>query len=236
MSSPTVTGVSVTEEIPRFQCTRDNTAGSRASTSAAGRLQVEAIPAGILSRCQTARPNAVQPSLSHQTESFDKLDKAFGLAKGTPLSDRMAVGSPSSAKSCSKHQRSRRGPNESCRRPMFLASSSLRQCFAERASAAISWSCSRTVSPDAVVHMLCLSFWSQLSCSWLYDCRWHNWHIRHFGRWRAGSTWSQHRTSSGRSARSCRAKVELRSFSCRRMQGKTSQDRHHRSEGAATRG
>jgi hypothetical protein len=35
------------------------------------------------------------PSLSHQTESFERLNKALGLAKGTPLSERMASGKPS---------------------------------------------------------------------------------------------------------------------------------------------
>ncbi len=34
------------------------------------------------------------PSPSHQTESFDRLNKAFGLAQGTPLSERMAWGRP----------------------------------------------------------------------------------------------------------------------------------------------
>ena len=34
------------------------------------------------------------PSLSHQTESFERLNKALGLAKGTPLSERMAADAP----------------------------------------------------------------------------------------------------------------------------------------------
>ena len=42
------------------------------------------------------------PSLSHQTESLERLNKALGLAKGTPLSDRMADGRPRSANSCWK--------------------------------------------------------------------------------------------------------------------------------------
>jgi hypothetical protein len=38
------------------------------------------------------------PSLSHQTESFERLDRALGPAKGTPLSERplFAVERPSS--------------------------------------------------------------------------------------------------------------------------------------------
>ena len=42
------------------------------------------------------------PSLSHQTESLERLNKPFGLPKGTPLSDLMACGSPRCRKSCSK--------------------------------------------------------------------------------------------------------------------------------------
>jgi hypothetical protein len=42
------------------------------------------------------------PSLSHHTESLDRLNRPFGLAKGTPLSERMAKGRPRSRKSCSK--------------------------------------------------------------------------------------------------------------------------------------
>ncbi len=37
------------------------------------------------------------PSRSHQTESLERLNRALGLANGTPLSDRMAAGSPRSA-------------------------------------------------------------------------------------------------------------------------------------------
>jgi 3-(3-hydroxy-phenyl)propionate hydroxylase len=42
------------------------------------------------------------PSRSHQTESFERLNKALGLAKGTPLSERMASGRPRSRNSLSK--------------------------------------------------------------------------------------------------------------------------------------
>ena len=42
------------------------------------------------------------PSLSHQTESLDRLKSALGLAKGTPLSVRMAFGRPNSLKTFSK--------------------------------------------------------------------------------------------------------------------------------------
>jgi hypothetical protein len=34
------------------------------------------------------------PNLSHHTESFERLNKALGLAKGKPLSERMANGKP----------------------------------------------------------------------------------------------------------------------------------------------
>src|SRR5689334_22315711 len=42
------------------------------------------------------------PRRSHHTESLERLKRAFGLANGTPLSDRIAWGSPRSWKSCSK--------------------------------------------------------------------------------------------------------------------------------------
>jgi hypothetical protein len=42
------------------------------------------------------------PSLSHQTANLERLKRALGLAKGTPLSERMASGRPRSRKSCSK--------------------------------------------------------------------------------------------------------------------------------------
>ena len=42
------------------------------------------------------------PSRSHQTESLERLKRPLGLAKGTPLSERMAAGRPRSRKSCSK--------------------------------------------------------------------------------------------------------------------------------------
>src|SRR5258707_12897961 len=42
------------------------------------------------------------PSLSHQTESFERLNRALGLAKGTPLSERIASGKPRSRNSRSK--------------------------------------------------------------------------------------------------------------------------------------
>jgi hypothetical protein len=44
----------------------------------------------------------VMPSRSHQTESFERLNKAFGLAKGTPLSERMEWGRPRSQNKRSK--------------------------------------------------------------------------------------------------------------------------------------
>ena len=42
------------------------------------------------------------PKRSHQTESLERLNKALGLAKGTPLSERMACGRPRSWNSRSK--------------------------------------------------------------------------------------------------------------------------------------
>ena len=52
--------------------------------------------AGLLMR------SMAMPSLSHQTESLERLNRALGLAKGTPLSERIACGRPRSRKSCSK--------------------------------------------------------------------------------------------------------------------------------------
>jgi hypothetical protein len=42
------------------------------------------------------------PSRSHHTDGFERLNKAFGLAKGTPLSERMANGMPRSRNNRSK--------------------------------------------------------------------------------------------------------------------------------------
>ena len=42
------------------------------------------------------------PSRSHQTDSLERLNRPLGLAKGTPLSERMARGRPRSLNSCSK--------------------------------------------------------------------------------------------------------------------------------------
>ena len=44
----------------------------------------------------------VMPRRSHQTESLERLNRALGLAKGTPLSERMASGRPRSANNRSK--------------------------------------------------------------------------------------------------------------------------------------
>src|SRR6516225_1937035 len=49
-----------------------------------------------------SRGLTLTPSLSHQTESFERLNSALGLAKGTPLSERIASGKPRSRKSRSK--------------------------------------------------------------------------------------------------------------------------------------
>src|SRR5262245_25921110 len=55
------------------------------------------------------------PRRSHQTANLERLKRALGLAKGTPLSDRMAAGSPNSLKARSKTVKARsdrrvRGP------------------------------------------------------------------------------------------------------------------------------
>ena len=42
------------------------------------------------------------PRRNHQTDSLERLNRALGLAKGTPLSERMAAGRPRSRKSCAK--------------------------------------------------------------------------------------------------------------------------------------
>jgi len=42
------------------------------------------------------------PRRSHQTESLERPKRPLGLAKGTPLSERMAPGGPRSRKSRSK--------------------------------------------------------------------------------------------------------------------------------------
>jgi hypothetical protein len=41
------------------------------------------------------------PSLSHQTDSLERLKRALGLAKGTPLSVLIAPGRPNSLKAFS---------------------------------------------------------------------------------------------------------------------------------------
>lgn len=43
-----------------------------------------------------------RPSLSHHTESFERLNNALGLANGTPLSELVANGMPRSPNSRSK--------------------------------------------------------------------------------------------------------------------------------------
>ena len=57
--------------------------------------------ATVLLRMRLMRSMAM-PRRSHQTESFERLNRALGLAKGTPLSERMALGSPRSVNSRSK--------------------------------------------------------------------------------------------------------------------------------------
>jgi hypothetical protein len=52
--------------------------------------------------CPGLMRSIAMPSLSHHTDSLERLNKALGLAKGTPLSERMASGRPRSRNSRSK--------------------------------------------------------------------------------------------------------------------------------------
>ena len=53
--------------------------------------EMHAFVAAVLARgCPGLMRSIPIPSLSHQTESFDRLNTALGLAKGTPLSEWMA--------------------------------------------------------------------------------------------------------------------------------------------------
>ena len=47
------------------------------------------------------------PRRNHQTESFDKPNRALPEAKGTPLSVRIALGSPKSLKALSKTEKAK---------------------------------------------------------------------------------------------------------------------------------
>ena len=94
-------------------------------------LQEVASPAGLVVssfrvRCmRSCRPfccgwpglirSISMPSLSHQTESLERLKRALGLAKGTPLSVRMALGRPNSLKA--PQTRRRRRPPWWCAAP-----------------------------------------------------------------------------------------------------------------------
>src|SRR6185312_12316466 len=64
--------------------------------------QMHALMTAILLRM--ARLDALDRDAEpgHQTESFDRLNSPLGLANGTPLSERIASGSPRSANSRSK--------------------------------------------------------------------------------------------------------------------------------------
>jgi hypothetical protein len=68
---------------------------------------VHALVASVLLRMAGFDAFDMMPSLSHQTASFERLNKALGLAKGTPLSERMASGSPRSRNSRSKAVKAR---------------------------------------------------------------------------------------------------------------------------------
>ena len=64
--------------------------------------EMHALVAAVLLRVAGLDALDAMPSLSHQTESLERLNKALGLAKGTPLSERMAGGRPRSRNSRSK--------------------------------------------------------------------------------------------------------------------------------------
>ena len=57
-----------------------------------GELYVSSRFSGTISRSNRCDRSMSMPSLSHQTDSLERLNKPLGLAKGTPLSDRMAAG------------------------------------------------------------------------------------------------------------------------------------------------
>ena len=64
--------------------------------------EVHALVAAILLRMTGLMRSIAIPSRSHHTDSFERLNKALGLAKGTPLSERMASGRPRSRNRRSK--------------------------------------------------------------------------------------------------------------------------------------
>lgn len=66
----------------------------------------DGIDAGLLLQAvQAGWPGLVRsmamPSLNHKTASLERLKMALGLAKGTPLPERMPTGRPRSRKICS---------------------------------------------------------------------------------------------------------------------------------------
>lgn len=65
--------------------------------------EMHSLMAAVLARgCPGLMRSIDMPSLNHQTESLERLNSPFGLANGTPLSDRIACGKPGSKNSCSK--------------------------------------------------------------------------------------------------------------------------------------
>ena len=64
--------------------------------------QVHAFMAAIRCGWPGLMRSMAMPRLSHQTDSLERLYRALGLAKGTPLSERMATGKPRSLNSWTK--------------------------------------------------------------------------------------------------------------------------------------
>src|SRR3984893_7213176 len=63
--------------------------------------QMHTLVSSVLLRMARVMRSISMPSLSHQTESLERLKREFGLAKGTPLSVRMAFSMPNCLKTAS---------------------------------------------------------------------------------------------------------------------------------------
>ncbi len=67
--------------------------------------QMHALVAAVLLRMAGLDALDLDAEPQRPTESLERLNKALGLAKGTPLSVRMAVGKPKSLKALSNTQK-----------------------------------------------------------------------------------------------------------------------------------
>src|SRR4029079_17593100 len=63
--------------------------------------QMHAVMSAVLCGWPGFRRSISMPSLSHHTDSLDRLKRELGLANGTPLSVRMALGKPNCLKTAS---------------------------------------------------------------------------------------------------------------------------------------